>query len=64
MRIVSNCCKAPRHRYYDEICSSCGEHCELIDEYDGEPIETKERVGLPYSAAQMKEIMDQIPTEL
>ncbi len=30
MEEYSDCCGAPRHHIFDELCGDCLEHCELI----------------------------------
>ena len=46
MEIISNCCGAPLHYIYEDLCGECLEHCDPINlEEDDQPAPiTRERI--------------------
>ena len=40
--LVSECCGMPPHKYYDCLCSECGEHTDFYDDEEEEQEEENE----------------------
>jgi hypothetical protein len=40
MEEYSDCCGAPRHHIFDELCGDCLEHCEFEDDEDEDDFKT------------------------
>ena len=41
--MLSDCCGAPPHQYFDDICGDCGEHCEFYDIEDQEGVKKESK---------------------